>query len=43
MTAKRKARRPARNTLDRKEWDFDQIPAEQLEACFCYEVRARTD
>jgi hypothetical protein len=37
MTAKRKARRPARNTLDRKEWDFDQIPAEQLEACFCYE------
>src|SRR6476620_3364594 len=37
MTAKRKAERPARTILDRKEWDFDQIPADQLEACFCYE------
>ena len=37
MTAKRKARRPARTILDRKEWDFEQIPADQLEACFCYE------
>jgi hypothetical protein len=37
MTAKRKAGRPARTILDRKEWDFDQIPADQLEACFCYE------
>ena len=37
MTAKRKAGRPTRAIMDRKEWDFEQIPADQLEACFCYE------
>ena len=37
MTAKRKAGRPTHAIVDRKEWDFEQIPADQLEACFCYE------
>ena len=37
MTAKRKAGRPTRAIMDRKEWDFERIPADQLEACFCYE------
>jgi hypothetical protein len=37
MTAKRKAGRLTRAVMDRKEWDFEQIPPSELEACFCYE------
>jgi hypothetical protein len=37
MTTKRKAGRLSRAIMDKKEWDFAQIPASELQACFCYE------